>query len=265
MAPIRRLAPAALALISILAVLAGGDTAGALAAGSTRAHHARELSCAKLAARDRHLSKRQRAEHVKACKKRRREAVKRRRRAQERRRAAQHRSAQRKQPSSTAAGASGCEDAALVPSGQNLALVTAATLCLINRERTTHGEAPLRSDEDLARAAQGHSESMAARGYFEHVSPDGQTPQSRIAASGYIYSDNVGYELGENIAWGSLGDATPAAIVADWMSSAPHRANILNAGFRDSGVGIAPRLPASFAGGQAGAIYTEDFGTILAG
>jgi uncharacterized protein YkwD len=150
-----------------------------------------------------------------------------------------------------------------VPSQDNVALVAGATLCLINRERGMHGEAPLLLSADLAHAAQGHSESMAAEDYFEHVSPDGQTPLSRMHATGYLSSADAGYAVAENIAWGSLGDSTPAAIVAAWMASPPHRANILDGEFRDSGIGISPHLPASFAGGQAGAIYTQDFGAIL--
>ncbi len=143
-----------------------------------------------------------------------------------------------------------------------MALAAAAMLCLVNRERAASGEPPLRADGDLMRAAQGHSESMAAAGYFEHTSPDGQTPLSRIEASGYIPTGAESYEIGENIAWGSLADATPAAIVRAWMASPPHRANILNASFRDSGVGVCAQLPPSFGAAGAGAIYTEDFGAL---
>ena len=101
---------------------------------------------------------------------------------------------------------------------------------------------------------------MAVHGYFEHVSPGGSTPLSRMRESGYLSSSTPGYMVGENIAWGSGSYATPAAIVAAWMASPPHRANILQREFRDTGMGVSPHLPGSFAGGQAGAIYTEDFG-----
>jgi uncharacterized protein YkwD len=43
------------------------------------------------------------------------------------------------------------------------------------------------------------------------------------------------------------------------MSSPAHRANILNRSFRDSGIGVLASLPA-LAGGDRGAIYTQDFG-----
>ena len=157
----------------------------------------------------------------------------------------------------------GCQDTSLIPSEANLALVLEATLCLINRERAHAGERPLRSSSALADAAQAHSTSMAVHDYFDHVSPGGSTPLSRMRESGYLTSSTPGYEVGENIAWGSYTDGTPAAIVAAWMASPPHRANILDRSFRDTGLGVSPHLPSSFGGGAVGAIYTEDFGVII--
>ena len=142
-----------------------------------------------------------------------------------------------------------------------MASVREATLCLINRERLPRRRAaPDGRTPPLEESAQGHSTSMAVHGYFEHVSPGGSTPLSRMRESGYLSSSTPGYMVGENIAWGSGTDATPAAIVAAWMASPPHRANILQGEFRDTGMGVSPHLPSSFAGGQVGAIYTEDFG-----
>ncbi len=88
---------------------------------------------------------------------------------------------------------------------------------------------------------------------------------SRIRACGYIYSSQVGYEVGENIGWGTLWLATPRAIVAAWMASPGHRANILDAHFRDTAIGVSSHPPTSLARGQDGAIYTQDFGVIIAG
>ncbi|HUH80195.1 MAG TPA: CAP domain-containing protein [Solirubrobacteraceae bacterium] len=153
-----------------------------------------------------------------------------------------------------------CQNATLVPGEYNVTLVREAILCLVDRERARAGEQPLREDGALAQAAQAHSTSMALHGYFEHVSPGGGTPLERMRESGYLSSSTPGYEVGENIAWGSYGDSTPAATVAGWMASPPHRANILDSSFRDSGIGVSPRLPSSFASGAAGAIYTQDFG-----
>jgi uncharacterized protein YkwD len=156
-----------------------------------------------------------------------------------------------------------CPNADLTPKSNNVESVVAATLCLINDERARFGEPALIEDARLSSAAAGHSRDMDARHYFEHVSPGGQTLLMRIRASGFIPSGHVGYTLGENIAWGTLWLGTPHAIVKAWMASPGHRANILNRSYRYTGIGIDPDLPHSMSGGQAGGMYTQDFGTIL--
>jgi len=153
-----------------------------------------------------------------------------------------------------------CPHATLVPDRWNLELIRSATLCLVNRERAAHGERPLDQNRRLQRAAQGHTESMALRGYFNHIGPLGGTPLSRIRAAGYIYGSHVSYAVGENIAWGTRSLATPRAIVAAWMASPGHRANILDGRFRDTAIGVCSQLPYSLGHGQPGAIYTQDFG-----
>jgi len=162
----------------------------------------------------------------------------------------------------------GCEHTGLMPNRFDVALVRAATLCLVNRERIAIGDAPLRPNARLRRAAQAHSDSMAFGDYFEHFGgggPGGGTPLARIRAAGYISSSRVGYEIGENIAWGTHALATPRAIVAAWMASPGHRANILDPHYRETGIGVVAHPPVSLAHGQAGAVYTQDFGAIIAG
>jgi uncharacterized protein YkwD len=156
-----------------------------------------------------------------------------------------------------------CADASLRPSASDLTEVRTATLCLVNRERLSHGEGALKADGQLQAAAQGHSDDMAAGDYFEHDGRGGSTPLSRMRQAGYIFSSHIGYAVGENIAWATLALSTPQAIVTAWMSDAGHRANILEAKFRDTGIGVAPHPLASLAHGQAGAIYTQDFGRII--
>jgi uncharacterized protein YkwD len=170
----------------------------------------------------------------------------------------------RRRPRSSAADG-GCANTQLIPNAGNLALIRSATLCLVNRERTARGEQPLSVNDRLQAAAQEHSESMAAGGYFDHVGPGGQTPVDRMRAAGYIYSSHIGYEVGENIAWATGSLSTPRAIVAAWMASPGHRANILDASFRDTAVGVGAHLPASMGGGGAGGVYTQDFGRIITG
>jgi uncharacterized protein YkwD len=156
-----------------------------------------------------------------------------------------------------------CKDAKLAPSHFNLARVRAATLCLVNRERARHGERALHWNLDLVHAAQAHTESMAFGNYFEHVGPRGDTPQSRLRRTGYISSSrHLGFEIAENIGWGSLWLGTPKSIVATWMHSAGHRSNILDRHFRDTGIGVSPHTN-GLAHGQHGGIYTQDFGVIV--
>ena len=157
---------------------------------------------------------------------------------------------------------SSCPDTALQPNLDNISLIRTAVLCLVNRERADRGERPLVPDARLQQAAQAHTESMAFQNYFEHDGPQGETPLSRIRATGYIYSSRIRYEVGENIGWGTLREGAPGAIVAAWMASPGHRANILDARFRDTAVGVSPHFPSSLARRQAGAIYTQDFGDL---
>jgi uncharacterized protein YkwD len=157
----------------------------------------------------------------------------------------------------------GCPNAALQPTDHDLESIRVATLCLINRERTARGESALLANAQVQQAAQGHTESMVQDDYFGHVGPQGETLLQRMHASGYLYSSQISCEVAENIAWGTLWLGTPKAIVAAWMASPGHRANILDAKFRDTGVGVSPHPPASVSGGQSGGIYTQDFGVIV--
>lgn len=158
-----------------------------------------------------------------------------------------------------------CADTDLIPTSEDLVEVRSATVCLVNRERVAHGLQPLTVNGRLNRAAQGHSEDMVAEDYFSHYGPSGDSPASRMRAAGYIYSANIGYEIGENIAWGTLGLSTPKSIVEAWMHSPGHRANILDPHFRETGMGIVAALPRSDGNGQPGAMYTQDFGVIITG
>jgi uncharacterized protein YkwD len=124
--------------------------------------------------------------------------------------------------------------------------------CVLNAQRAGSGLAPLRHDRRLARAADRFSQSMVTQRFFAHVSPAGSTLGQRARAAGY-----TGAALGETIAWGAGELATPAAIVDQWMHSPPHRAVILDGGFRRVGLGAASGSPE---GAPAAATVTADFG-----
>ncbi|MEU1375881.1 sigma-70 family RNA polymerase sigma factor [Streptomyces triculaminicus] len=101
---------------------------------------------------------------------------------------------------------------------------------LVNAERAKAGCSPVTENSLLDAAAQGHSDDMAARGFFDHTNPDGKGPGERITAAGYQWST-----YGENIAYGQQ---TPASVMDSWMNSSGHRKNILNCSFKEIGIGI---------------------------
>jgi uncharacterized protein YkwD len=260
-------------LLACAALQAGGAFAAAHghAAGyrhsAARRHKARHASCgSSKGKRSSHRPARRASFRTGVAPRRHPAARCHRRHAQQRhvgRRHAPTHKVQRHRPAPSAAHSSTCANADLTPSSSNLDLIRAATLCLVNRERAGNGEAPLSVDHALECAAQRHSEDMASRDYFDHVGPGGDTPVTRMRSCGYLYNPSLGYEVGENIAWGTLWLGTPRAIVAAWMASPGHRANILDASYRDTAIGVSPHPIASLAHGQPGAIYTQDFGVIF--
>jgi uncharacterized protein YkwD len=162
-----------------------------------------------------------------------------------------------------AALATPCANTELTPEANNAPLIRAAVLCLVNHERAQHDENPLRLSDRLEQAAEGHCGELIADDYFAHVSPSGETPVDRIRATGYIPGPSVGYVLGENLAWGTYNLATPQAIVAAWIASPGHLANILEAKYTETGIGITSAVPASLGNGAPGATYAQEFGVII--
>jgi uncharacterized protein YkwD len=156
-----------------------------------------------------------------------------------------------------------CPNTQLTPEASNLRLIRAAVLCLVNRERAQHGEAPLHTNAKLQQAAESHNQEMIAADYFEHVSPSGVTPLARVRSAGYLPSPQVGYVVGENLAWGTLTLSTPQAIVAAWIASPGHLANILESQYGDTGIAVVAQVPAHLAEGAPGATYAQEFGTIV--
>src|SRR5947209_2703994 len=132
-----------------------------------------------------------------------------------------------------------------------------AALCLVNQERTSRGLRPLNPNRRLARAAVGHARDMNARGYFSHDSAGGGSFVDRIRKTGYVPA-RVFPSLGEDLAWGSGTLGTPRQIVASWMASPGHRANILYPKFREAGMGVAFGDPGA---GMDGVTYALDFGS----
>ena len=155
------------------------------------------------------------------------------------------------------AAATTCRDADVAPAVGDLPTYADATLCLINEERAAAALPPLSRDRTLDTASAAYARRMVAESFFSHVAPDGADLVQRLAAAGYLPRGNTG-RIGENLASAMGLLATPRNITAAWMASLGHRANILNGGFREIGVGVAPGSPAA---ATAGITVTTDFGT----
>jgi uncharacterized protein YkwD len=152
-----------------------------------------------------------------------------------------------------------CGNADLQPDRSNLGTIASATLCLLNAERSDRGLAALKPHRSLERAALGHGGDMVEHSYFSHDGRNGSRPAQRIRAAGYLASGGA-WRIGENLAWGTGELATPRAIVAAWMNSSGHRANILQPDYREVGISVLAGNPASRNG--AGATFVTEFGVV---
>jgi uncharacterized protein YkwD len=158
-----------------------------------------------------------------------------------------------------AASAPACSHADLAPDGSNLDAIAEATLCLVNAQRAQRDRRALAANAKLARAAVRHVDDMVEHTYFAHEGRDRSTFGDRIRATGYVGARRD-WMLGENLAWGTGSLATPREIVRAWMASPGHRANILEASYREIGIGIAGGNPVRPDG--AGATYATTFGFV---
>ena len=148
---------------------------------------------------------------------------------------------------------------------RRVAVLAAAALCLapaaaaatltpsesallreMNRVRAGYHLAPLRYDRRLELAARFHSREMLQSGIFQHGAFDSR--MSRFSVRGRL--------AGENLAWGVGEQATAHVIVAEWLASPEHRANLLRPMFRRVGIGA---LVGAFAGYDGATVVTTDF------
>ncbi|HEY7396659.1 MAG TPA: CAP domain-containing protein, partial [Gaiellaceae bacterium] len=123
-----------------------------------------------------------------------------------------------------------------------------AVIKLVNQHRASLGLHTLAVSPALTRSAVWKARHMATYRYMAHDDPAPPVARSagqRIAACGYASS------WGENIAEGF---PTAASVVAAWLGSPGHRANIENPSYRVTGSGAA-----AAAGGIV--LWAQDFGT----
>jgi uncharacterized protein YkwD len=95
-------------------------------------------------------------------------------------------------------------------------------------------------NDQLAKAAFDHSVDMKTNNYFSHTGLDNSDPGQRITAAGYTW-----HAYGENIANGYTSEQ---AVIDGWLNSEGHCRNMMNADFKDMGVG------------RDGNYWTQEFG-----
>lgn len=83
-------------------------------------------------------------------------------------------------------------------------------------------------NDSAAQAALRHSDDLQSHNLFSHTGSDGSSAGDRLTAAGYPWRT-----WGENIA---AGQADVASVMAGWMASPGHCANLMNPQFRDIGV-----------------------------
>lgn len=136
------------------------------------------------------------------------------------------------------AAAAPCPHAHSRPGQASVEKLGAAVTCLVDRARAHKGVAKLAANTDLDQLAQHHAARMVSQSCFTHRCPGEARLKRRLRRSPYVkgassfrYAEELGYE------------STPAEMVNRWIASAPHRRNILGAGYRDLGVGVRRGAP----------------------
>jgi uncharacterized protein YkwD len=110
-----------------------------------------------------------------------------------------------------------------------------AMRCMINFARRAAGVSPLLgTDARLMTSADRKAGDILACKQFSHTAC-GRPFDYHMKQTGYAAGCSG---TGENIAWGSGSYGTVRSIMSGWLNSTGHRNNILNARFRDHGVGL---------------------------
>jgi len=109
-----------------------------------------------------------------------------------------------------------------------------AAIRAVREARRERGLSPLSVSDALTRVARGHSEEMALRGFFDHVTPEGQTVGDRVEAAGLRYS-----RVGENLHSNRNVEDPIATAVEAWLKSPAHRGLMLSDEYLKTGIGVA--------------------------
>lgn len=120
--------------------------------------------------------------------------------------------------------------AILVPSLAHAVIGPAQLISLANQDRATSHIVPLQENPILDKAAQKRADYLVSTGYFSHQDKEGQMPWHYFTETGYKFTN-----AGENLA---RGFKDPESTETAFMNSPSHKANILNARYKDIGIGI---------------------------
>jgi Cysteine-rich secretory protein family len=122
---------------------------------------------------------------------------------------------------------------------------------------------PLAHNLVLMDAARAHSQWMLDADIFSHTGINSSTPHTRMSAAGYLFTGS--WMSGENIAWGGTTAAsinlTSYALQhhAGLFKSPGHRLNILEANFRELGIGQQQGAFVSDGTSYLASILTQNF------
>lgn len=101
---------------------------------------------------------------------------------------------------------------------------------LTNQARAQAGLPALQTNATLRQAAQAKAVDMLSRDYWSHLAPDGAEPWQFVSEAGYTYT-----YAGENLA---KGFATSEGVMAGWLASPGHRANLLGQNYTEIGLAV---------------------------
>jgi len=121
-------------------------------------------------------------------------------------------------------------------SGLNTSIIEQEIFRIVNEERKSRNVNTLIYDKRLAGIALLHSKNMAEQNFFSHTDRESRSPQKRVKQ---YYPEIIG-GIGENIAQDFGGSEQEVAknLMAAWMNSPGHRANILNKDYSYFGAGV---------------------------
>jgi hypothetical protein len=120
---------------------------------------------------------------------------------------------------------------------------------LSNQARKAQGQAGLKTNSALTKAAQAKAKDMISNDYFAHISPKRVTPWYWFSQAGYRYTS-----AGENLA---IDYVNSEDVIQAWLNSPSHRKNLLNSKYQDIGVAVAT----GEINGTTSVIVVQMFGT----